>query len=216
MPRTRLAAGTTPTPDEVKKRDEEKKKAEAAKKQAEDEKQKNVKRLEGDAKKIRSVLAEVRCVRAWSRNERANALTHLSEMDSGSIDPFFHARMLIAVDDREAGLAKAREAVKGKTNQTRPLAQLVEVLWRGRAEEEARKEFETLRGMSSAIDLSIPVYAGWLPSPWRSGSLRIGGSRLNPERFRRATGPRHIGPVLVESPVRTGLDGTGAGWSSPT
>jgi peroxiredoxin len=210
------AAGTTPTPDEVKKRDEEKKKAEAAKKQAEDDKQKNVKRLEGDAKKIRSVLAEVRCVRAWSRNERANALTHLSEMEGGSIDPFFHARMLIAVDDREAGLAKAREAATGKTNQTRPLAQLVEVLWRGRAEEEARKEFETLRNMSSAIDLSIPVYARLAP---------IAGALGLPEDWRKPAEPKTdvgerpaldtLGPYLWSPPSAPGWTGLGPDGQAP-
>jgi len=67
--------------------------------------------------------------------------------------------MMVAAGKIDDAVKKIADHVKTNKQEVRPLAAQVEVLWAAKKKDEAKKAFETLQAMSSAIDLSIPAFS---------------------------------------------------------
>ncbi|MEZ6129911.1 MAG: peroxiredoxin family protein [Planctomycetaceae bacterium] len=71
--------------------------------------------------------------------------------------------MLLSAGKTDDAVKKISDHVKTNKQEVRPLAAQVEVLWAADKKDDARKAFETLRSMSSTIDLTIPAFSRLTP-----------------------------------------------------
>lgn len=77
---------------------------------------------------------------------------------ANDVDEFYLAEIEVLAGKPDAGLKRLRDWVGRSKNQVRPLASLVEMLWRQGNKEEARRTFDSLREISGAIDLDLPAF----------------------------------------------------------
>jgi peroxiredoxin len=110
------------------------------------------------------LLGENKPVEALERFTKAN-----------DVDKAFLAEVEIQAGRHEAAAKRIRDWIGESKNQTRPLAALVEILWKQGKKDECKQSFESLRDISGSIDLDIPPYARLsrvaaefgLPADWR-------------------------------------------------
>jgi peroxiredoxin len=169
----RLAAAVADKPGAIAKAEE---KARQAKKSADE-----IKRAKTDAEKeadarikpLESVVAELAGHRALAAGDYRAALTHFEK--AGGQSKEFLSRVQLAAGDKAKAEQLAREAVTQGKNQVYPLANLVDILRRLDKTSEAVKTFHELRGLSSQLDLDLPicerlkplVREQGLPDDWR-------------------------------------------------
>ena len=89
------------------------------------------------------------------------ALVRLSK--ANDIDEPFLANVELLAGKPDAALKRIRDWVGRTKNEVRPLAALVELLWRQEKKDEARQTLEILREISGAIDLDVPPFARLRP-----------------------------------------------------
>lgn len=110
----------------------------------------------------RVVLAALSVVAALATGgwffERHLALWDLP-YDSKNVEFAFMSRQQLEAGDPDVAEWCAREYAKNRQRQVRPLANLVEILYRIGKKDEARAEFGTLREMAGTADLDSPPFA---------------------------------------------------------
>ena len=77
---------------------------------------------------------------------------------ASDVDEAFLAEAEFLAGKQEESLKRLRDWVGRTKNQVRPLAALVEMLWRQEKKDEAKKSFEALRDISGVIDLDFPLF----------------------------------------------------------
>ncbi|WP_182867609.1 peroxiredoxin family protein [Rhodopirellula sp. JC639] len=130
----------------------------AEKKSAEDETadDETSKELKKELESVRKVIARVAAAAAVKRKDVAQLNKHLK---AAKLDATTEARWLGMAGDRAAGIKAAERAVKSGPSEVRPLAVLVDLLWKDGKQDQAKKRFEELRTVAAEADLNTPLLA---------------------------------------------------------
>ncbi len=83
--------------------------------------------------------------------------------DVAKLDRVIQAQWLADAGDVAGAVKIAEKAVKDDTSQVRPLAVLVDLLWRKGDKGEAKKQFQKLRKIAAVADLDTPMLAKLAP-----------------------------------------------------
>ncbi len=108
-------------------------------------------------KNLEQALSEIDGRLAAQRGEYNVAIELLEKADNAPVEDI--VTLMLAADRTEDAMKKMTTHVDENQNQVRPLAALVLTQWNAGNREEARTAFETLRSVSSTIDLDVPVFA---------------------------------------------------------
>lgn len=82
---------------------------------------------------------------------------------ASDVDEIFLANVEFQAGKPDEALKRLRDRVKSSQNQVRPLASLVEMLWKQQKKDDAKQTFESLREISGSIDLEMPPFARLQP-----------------------------------------------------
>lgn len=82
---------------------------------------------------------------------------------AAGMDDVFLAEVQELAGEKDEALKKLKNYVSSHEHEVRPLAALVQMLWRQGQRDEAKQQFETLRKDSERIDLTAPVFARLAP-----------------------------------------------------
>jgi peroxiredoxin len=161
-----------------------------------------------DAEKIKKHLEELRRVIARAAAAAATRRKDLPalkrQMETAKLDSLIRAQWLADAGDLDEAIRLAEKGVKDDEAQVRPLAILVDLLWRKERKEEAIERFQSLRTVAGQADLDTPmlarlgpiVEAAGLSGDWRTPSAPASdlGERppldqLGPFRWQPYTAP---------------------------
>lgn len=106
-------------------------------------------------KNIESAIAEVKLYQLLAARDKEAAKKQMEEAKQLSKDR--QAQIHFELGDDEKALTLAKDAVKGATNQVRPLAIYVDLLAKAGKKEELTNAFSTLRTVASYADLDTPL-----------------------------------------------------------
>ena len=84
-------------------------------------------------------------------------------LKADDIDEIFLAEVEFLAGKGDEALKRLRGRIGRNKNQVRPMAALIELLWRQEKKDEARQAFETLRDISGSIDLDARPFARLQP-----------------------------------------------------
>tara|TARA_R110002073_G_scaffold46789_7_gene127467 strand:- start:24546 stop:26885 length:2340 start_codon:yes stop_codon:yes gene_type:complete len=140
---------------------------EAADDQADDETEEDVEAEKADKeetpdeikshlKTLRTIIARVSAAAASHRRDEAKFKVHAKQ---AKLEPLIEARWLADARDLKGALEIAKRERKKREGEVRPLAILVDLLWRNEQKEEAIKQFETLRTLAADADIDTPLLA---------------------------------------------------------
>jgi peroxiredoxin len=116
--------------------------------------------LDAHASRVKSMLsslAELKLYQSLAENDKDAVLKQLEVLKDNMAKERL-AQIYLQIGDEEQAIKRAREAVEGATNQVQVLANYVDILSRCGKEEDARKQFETLRSLATHADLDLPVF----------------------------------------------------------
>ncbi|QEF97016.1 AhpC/TSA family protein [Stieleria maiorica] len=114
------------------------------------------KELKKELESLRQVIARVAAAAAVKRKDVAALNKHLK---AAKLDATMEARWLGMAGDRAAAIKAAERAVKSGPSEVRPLAVLVDLLWKDGKQDQAKKRFEELRTVAAEADLNTPLLA---------------------------------------------------------
>ncbi len=103
---------------------------------------------------LRRVIARASAAAAAHRKEPVKVKEFAKK---SNLDLLIQAQFLADAGDIKSALEIANREVKKREGQVRPLAILVDLLWRNRNYEEAKKQFESLRSLACDADLDSPL-----------------------------------------------------------
>ncbi|HUG19944.1 MAG TPA: redoxin domain-containing protein [Planctomycetaceae bacterium] len=143
------------------------------KKEIDKAKQNATRTLDRNVRESEQAIQAIEAYLAIARDDYASALPLLRK--AGQIDQFVLALVQHRAGEAKPALEEARKQIGKKKNEVLPQARFVELLWLDNQRDEALKEFEKLRNMSSSIDIDAPVFSRLapiaqelgLPSDWR-------------------------------------------------
>ncbi len=124
----------------------------------------------------------------------------LEPLKKSGLDTLSLARVQLAAGEKEAAEKAVRAQVASRKNEVLPLAALAETLWAIDKRDEAKKTFEQLRAVSSAIDIDCPPFARLAPiaeqlglsADWRQPRELPGDVGVRPPL--ESLGPAHWTP----------------------
>jgi peroxiredoxin len=162
------------------------------------------------AKALQNALDDIAGRLAGQRGDYDVALELLEKVDDVSVEEV--TAILLAAGDTEAAVTRMTKHVDENPNQVRPLAALIRTHWKVANRKQARTSFETLRSISSTIDLDIPVFAELAPvaaelgygEDWRLDRERPQDLGIRPELD--SLGPIHWQPVAAPDWTLPGVD----------
>lgn len=102
-------------------------------------------------------LHELDGLEHFAHGRYAEALDELKK--AGSQPPALMALVNLRAGEQDKALELVNKEVRGRKNETVPLANQVYIQWEAGRRDDARKSFEALRKISESIDLSSPVFA---------------------------------------------------------
>lgn len=112
--------------------------------------------LKGYIKSIKKVIARVAAAAAVKKKDLDAYRLNAKEAGLNSL---LQAQWLGELGEFDEGIKLAERAVSTGTNQVRPLAVLVDLLWRKDRKDEAKKQFESLRSIAAVADIDTPLLA---------------------------------------------------------
>jgi len=127
---------------------------------ADDKKTPDVKALREHVKRLRPLISRVAAAAAANRHDKEALERHAK---IAKLDPVIHAQWLALAGDLEGAEKIAEKAVKDGRGQVRPLAVLVDLLWRRDKQDEAAKRFEELRKLAFSADIETPLLKSLKP-----------------------------------------------------
>lgn len=116
--------------------------------------------IAGQIKRLQGLIARVAAAAAAKRGDK-EAVDRNAKL--AKLDPIVHSQWLAIANDLEAAQKIAEKAVRDGRNQVRPLAVLVDILWRRDQKEEAKKRFTQLRNVAFSADLQTPLLHALAP-----------------------------------------------------
>ncbi|MDG2223479.1 MAG: redoxin domain-containing protein [Rubripirellula sp.] len=112
--------------------------------------------LKSHIKSINKVIARVSAAAAVKQKDLDAYRLHAK---AASLNSLLQAQWLGELGEFDEGIKLAERAVSNGTNQVRPLAVLIDLLWRKDRKDDAKKHFETLRSVAAEADLDTPLLA---------------------------------------------------------
>lgn len=109
---------------------------------------------------LQSVIARAAAAAATHRNDVKALERHLK---AAELESLIEAQWLADAGELEKGIKLAEKAVKDDAAQVRPLALLVDLLWRSDRKDEALERFAKLRTVAGHADLETPMLARLTP-----------------------------------------------------
>ena len=106
------------------------------------------------------ILARVRSAEAVKKKDLK---VFNDQLPKGRLNPLIQAQWQAEIGQVEEGIKLAEKAVKDSSSQVRPLAVLVDLLWKKGNKDEAKKHFSTLQKTANAADLNTPMLAKLAP-----------------------------------------------------
>ncbi len=140
---------------------------------------------------LRQMIARVAAAAA-ARRKMVDVLDRSAKI--AKLDPLIHAQWLSQAGDDAAAIKIVEGELKKRNSEVRPLAILVDLLWRDGNTERANKLFERLRVVAADADIHTPLLARLKPIAEAAG---IDGDW------------RIVGPVAEDVGVRPELDTLG-------
>ncbi len=116
---------------------------------------------------------------AAAASQRADKSAFEKHIKKAKVDPLIEAQWLADAGDLPGAIKIAEKAIKEGTGQVRPVAVLVDLLWRKGDKEAAGKRFETLRKLAGEADIDTPMLAKLTPVAKAAGIE--GDWRIAPE-----------------------------------
>ncbi len=110
--------------------------------------------LRSHLKALRPIIARASAAGATHRKEPEKVKT-LAE--KAKLDALIKAQWLADAGDVESALEITKSERKKREGQVRPVAILVDLLWRNGEKDEAKKQFETLRTLAADADIDTPM-----------------------------------------------------------
>lgn len=153
LARDQKRKGESKEKGEDKKENDENESDELAKKPTREE-------LKKKLDSLRQSIAKVAAVSAAIRKDKSRLETHLKK---AKFDLTFQAQLTAKSGDLPGAIKLAERAVREGENQVRPLAVLVDVLWKKGDKSRAKKEFEKLQRVAGHADLKTPMLAELAP-----------------------------------------------------
>jgi len=111
-------------------------------------------------KLLRRLISRVAAAAAAMRGDKEAVNRYAKNAD---LDSVLHAQWLVIAKDLEGAQKLAEKAVKDSPGQVRPLAVLIDILWRREKREDAMKHFKALRDVAHSADLDTPMLAVLAP-----------------------------------------------------
>jgi peroxiredoxin len=124
---------------------------------------------------LRQIIARAAAAAATRRKDVEKLKRH---MNTAKLNTVIQAQWLADAGDVSGAIKIAEKAVKDGQSEVRPLAVLVDLLWRKGNKDEAKKKFQTLRKVAAAADLDTPMLAKLAPvakAAGVKGDWRIAG-----------------------------------------
>lgn len=106
------------------------------------------------------ILARVRSAEAVKKKDLK---VFKEQLPKGRLNPLIQAQWQAEIGQLDEGIKLAEKAVKDGSSQVRPLAVLVDLLWKKGKKDEAKKHFSTLQKTANAADLNTPMLAKLAP-----------------------------------------------------
>jgi peroxiredoxin len=116
---------------------------------------------------------------AAAASQRADKSAFEKHIKKAKVDALIEAQWLADAGDLPGAIKIAEKAIKEGTGQVRPVAVLVDLLWRKGDKEAAGKRFETLRKLAGEADIDTPMLAKLAPVAQAAGIE--GDWRIAPE-----------------------------------
>ncbi len=107
--------------------------------------------------RLQSAIDEIDGRLAAKRGEHKVAFELLEKADDVTVEDV--VELLVTAGKTDEAVKKIVEHVDENPNQVRMLAALIQTQWAAGNKEEAKQAFDSLRAMSSTIDLDVPVFA---------------------------------------------------------
>jgi peroxiredoxin len=120
----------------------------------------DVKAAKKELDNLQTAIARVASAAAVVREDAETLKKRIKQAD---LDKTMHARWLGRVGETKEAIDLARQTVKGGKGEVLPLATLVDLLWNGGKQDEAKEQFETLRSVAGHADLETPLLAKLTP-----------------------------------------------------
>ncbi|GAA5507193.1 redoxin domain-containing protein [Novipirellula caenicola] len=120
----------------------------------ESETQETPDQIKSHLKTLRTIIARAAAAAASHRREEAKFKEHAKH---AKLEPLIEARWLADARDLKGALEIAKREYKKRTGEVRPLAILVDLLWRNEQKEEAIKQFQELRNVAADADIDTPL-----------------------------------------------------------
>jgi peroxiredoxin len=117
---------------------------------------------------------------AASASKRADKSAFEKHIEKAKVDQLIKAQWLADAGDLPGAIKIAEKSVKEGTGQVRPVAVLVDLLWRKGDKEAAGKRFEQLRKLAGEADIDTPLLAKLAPVAKAAGLE--GDWRIAPQR----------------------------------
>lgn len=141
-----------------------------------DKEKPNREEIEKHIGQLKAVIARASAAAASQRKDKEGFAKHAK---LAKLNKLIHAQWLGDAGDLPEAIKMAERAVKDGTKQVRPVAVLVDLLWRKGDKEEAKKQFELLRKLAGEADLDTPMLAKLSPVAKAAGVE--GDWRIKPE-----------------------------------
>lgn len=109
---------------------------------------------------LRTVIARVHASAAARRKQPEKVKRHAKV---AKLDPLIHAQWLSQAGDESAAIEIAEKEAEKRQHEVRPLAILVDSLWRNDQKDVAKEKFERLRTVAAKADLETPMLARLRP-----------------------------------------------------
>lgn len=160
---------------------------------------------------LRQVIARINAAAA-ARRKMTEDLNRNAKI--AKLDPLIHAQWLSQAGDDVAAIKIADDEMKKRKNEVRPLAILVDSLWRTDQQDRAKKQFERLRTVAAKADIDTPMLARLRPiadamgvdGDWRHDVIPANDAGERPDLDQ--LGPFRWTPSPVESWGAKKADGT--------
>lgn len=185
-----LADGKTPSPSDAPESREE---------------------IQSHLQSLRQIIARVNASAAARRKMTADLNRNAT---IAKLDPLIHAQWLSQAGDDAAAIKIAEAELKKRKNEVRPLAILVDSLWRTDQQDQAKERFEQLRSIAAKADVDTPMLdrlrpvadAMGIDGDWRHGVKPAEDLGVRPDL--NQLGPFRWTPRPVESWGAKKADGT--------
>lgn len=119
-------------------------------------------------KDLQALIARGEAAAAVVAKDAAAAKEHLQK--AGRVEPILAASWIGQAGDHAEAIARLEKLLPSRGGEVRPLAVLVDQLWRAGKQDEALRRFETLRTVAATADLDTPLLARLKPVAEKAGA----------------------------------------------